>query len=86
MTSSETARSNAVAERRHRVGHRPAAPPTCHAAAARRKHAPAGGQIRPATTKVFEELVVPADSVLGLQLETTLSSERAQVEDRSTQG
>jgi hypothetical protein len=27
-------------------------------------------------------LVVPADSVLGLQLETSLNSERAQVEDR----
>ncbi len=31
--------------------------------------------------KTFEELIVPADSVLGLQLETTLTSERAKVED-----
>jgi hypothetical protein len=31
--------------------------------------------------QALSELVVPADSVLGLQLETTLSSERAQVED-----
>ncbi len=30
----------------------------------------------------FEELVVPADSVIGLQIETTLTSETARVEDR----
>ena len=30
----------------------------------------------------MEELVVPTDSVLGLQLETSLNSERAQIEDR----
>jgi hypothetical protein len=30
----------------------------------------------------LEELVVPTDSVLGLQLETSLNSERAQIEDR----
>jgi len=30
----------------------------------------------------FEELVVSADSVIGLQTETTLTSERARVEDR----
>jgi hypothetical protein len=30
----------------------------------------------------FEELVVAADSVIGLQTETTISSERARVEDR----
>ena len=30
----------------------------------------------------FEELILPASSVIGLQLETTLSSERARVEDR----
>jgi type IV secretory pathway VirB10-like protein len=29
----------------------------------------------------FEELVVPADSVIGLQLESTISSERARIED-----
>ena len=30
----------------------------------------------------FEELVVPASSVIGLQVETPLSSERARIEDR----
>jgi hypothetical protein len=32
--------------------------------------------------KTFEELVVSAESVLGLQIESALSSERARVEDR----
>jgi hypothetical protein len=32
--------------------------------------------------KTFEELVVAADSVIGLQAETTVTSERARVEDR----
>jgi type IV secretory pathway VirB10-like protein len=32
--------------------------------------------------KTFEELVVPAESVIGLQTETPLSSERARIEDR----
>jgi hypothetical protein len=32
--------------------------------------------------KTFEELVVGANSVIGLQLETSVSSERAKVEDR----
>ena len=32
--------------------------------------------------KTFEELVVPADSVIGLQSETTVTSERARIEDR----
>jgi hypothetical protein len=31
---------------------------------------------------VFEELTVASDSVIGLQTETTLSSERARIEDR----
>jgi len=35
----------------------------------------------PAPEKTFEELVVPADSVVGLQTETTISSERSRVED-----
>jgi type IV secretory pathway VirB10-like protein len=35
-----------------------------------------------APEKQFDELVVSADSVIGLQLETSLSSERARVEDR----
>jgi hypothetical protein len=38
-------------------------------------------QQAPPPAEAFSELVVPADSVLGLQLETSLSSERAQVED-----
>jgi type IV secretory pathway VirB10-like protein len=33
-------------------------------------------------TPHFEELVLPASSVIGLQVETALSSERAQLEDR----
>ena len=33
-------------------------------------------------TSTFEELVLPAASVIGLQLETALTSERAHVEDR----
>lgn len=32
--------------------------------------------------KIFDELVVSADSVIGLQTESTISSERARVEDR----
>ena len=32
--------------------------------------------------KTFEELVVPADSVIGLQAETTITSDRARIEDR----
>src|SRR5690606_5887443 len=30
----------------------------------------------------FEELTVPADAVIGLELETTVSSETAEIEDR----
>ncbi len=36
----------------------------------------------PEPQKTFEELVVPADSVIGLQTETSISSEHARVEDR----
>ena len=32
--------------------------------------------------KLFQELVVPADSVIGLQIENTISSEHARIEDR----
>jgi type IV secretory pathway VirB10-like protein len=35
----------------------------------------------PEPQKTFEELVVPADSVIGLQTETSISSEHARVED-----
>jgi hypothetical protein len=36
----------------------------------------------PEPQKVFQELVVPADSVIGLQTDVSISSERARVEDR----
>jgi hypothetical protein len=36
----------------------------------------------PVPVKIYEELVVPSDSVIGLQLDTPLSSERARLEDR----
>ena len=39
-------------------------------------------EMEKAPEKTFEELVVAAGSVIGLQLETTLTSERAKVEDR----
>jgi hypothetical protein len=32
--------------------------------------------------KLYEELVVPADSVIGLQIENTITSDRAKVEDQ----
>jgi hypothetical protein len=41
----------------------------------------AAGSARPAEP-VFDEIVIPASSVIGLELETTVTSERAQVEDR----
>ncbi len=40
-----------------------------------------GREVEP-PAPTFEELTVAADSVIGLQTETTLSSERARVEDR----
>lgn len=40
-------------------------------------------EVAPATpTREFLELVVPSSSVIGLQMDTSLSSERARVEDR----
>jgi len=36
----------------------------------------------PPTEPLFEELVIPAESVVGLQVETAVTSEDAQVEDR----
>ncbi len=39
-------------------------------------------QPEPPRQPQFEELILPASSVIGLQLESTLSSERARVEDR----
>jgi type IV secretory pathway VirB10-like protein len=41
---------------------------------------PAEAPLRP--ERVFEEVILPASSVVGLELETTVTSERAQVEDR----
>jgi type IV secretory pathway VirB10-like protein len=43
---------------------------------------PFESQPEPPRTPQFEELVLPASSVIGLQVETALSSERAQLEDR----
>lgn len=43
---------------------------------------PAEAQPEPPRVPQFEELVLPASSVIGLQVETALSSERARVEDR----
>jgi type IV secretory pathway VirB10-like protein len=43
---------------------------------------PFESQPEPPRPPQFEELVLPASSVIGLQVETALSSERAQVEDR----
>jgi hypothetical protein len=56
----------------------PDAPPVAHVE--ERQAEPAVAPEPPQST--FEELTVTADSVIGLQTETTLSSERARVEDR----
>jgi type IV secretory pathway VirB10-like protein len=46
--------------------------------------APVQAAVQPEEPRVpqFEEVILPASSVIGLQLETSLSSERARVEDR----
>lgn len=36
----------------------------------------------PAPTRIFDELVIPSSSVIGLRIETPVSSERARLEDR----
>lgn len=36
----------------------------------------------PAPTGIFDELVIPSSSVIGLRIETPVSSERARLEDR----
>jgi hypothetical protein len=36
----------------------------------------------PEAQRLFEELTIPSDSVLGLQIDSTISSEHARVEDR----
>jgi hypothetical protein len=45
-------------------------------------HAPEIARAPEPPAKTFEELVVSADSVIGLQMDTAVSSERARVEDR----
>jgi hypothetical protein len=58
--------------------------PAAEAAPARPDDRPAQEAIRPAEPpqRTFEELVVSADSVIGLQNETRVTSETARVEDR----
>src|SRR5258708_5578356 len=43
---------------------------------------PVEAQPEPPRVPQFEEVIVPAGSVIGLQLETALSSDRARLEDR----
>lgn len=59
-------------------------PPVDVVAAARTEEPRAPEPVRPPDppAKTIEELVVSADSVIGLQMETSISSERARVEDR----
>ena len=57
-------------------------PPAAEVASAR-EPAPAAGRVEaPAPQPDFRELVIPADAVMGLRLETTVSSEGSHVEDR----
>ena len=62
----------------------PAAPVVTPAPPITVAEAPRPIEPQPAAPAVpqFEEVIVPAASVIGLQLESTLSSERARVEDR----
>jgi hypothetical protein len=61
-----------------------APPPSPEAAPARPDDLPAQEAVRPVEPpqRMFEELVVSADSVIGLQNETRVTSETARVEDR----
>jgi hypothetical protein len=43
---------------------------------------PAESQPEPPRVPQFEEVILPSSSVIGLQLETSLSSERSRLEDR----
>jgi hypothetical protein len=45
---------------------------------------PDRGVVQQAPRKTFDELVIPADSVIGLQVETAVSTERAKIEDKVT--
>lgn len=62
----------------------PAAAPIAEPAAPRVEEPPAPEPARAPEppARVFEELVVTAESVIGLQTETALTSERARVEDK----
>ena len=62
----------------------PASPSPAEAPAPRQEDVRAAETPRTAEppTSTFVDLVVPADSVVGLQMETLVSSERAHVEDR----
>lgn len=61
----------------------PAAPPPARAETVDRAPEPPQAVASPAPPqKTYEELVVSADSVIGLQSDTTVTSERARVEDR----
>jgi type IV secretory pathway VirB10-like protein len=55
-------------------------PPAAHAIEASKPIDPP--QPEPARAPQFDELILPASSVIGLQIETSTSTERARVEDR----
>ena len=42
-----------------------------------------GPVVQEPARKLYDELVIPADSVIGLQVENAVTTERAKVEDRS---
>lgn len=46
------------------------------------REAPRGAEPPPAAIAQFEEVVLPSSSVIGLEIDTPLSSERARIEDR----
>ena len=87
---SRTTRTETPAERpAPSNGGTPAAQPQPQPAPAAPPPAPVVEQPRPVETQPaappvpqFEEVIVPSSSVIGLQLDTTLSSERARLEDR----
>lgn len=60
----------------------PAAPAAASSAPAFEPPRPVEPQPAAAPVPQFEEVIVPASAVIGLQLESTLTSERARVEDR----
>lgn len=60
----------------------PQAPPVQAPAPALEQLKPAEPQPEPPRVPQFEEVILPSSSVIGLQLETSLSSERSRLEDR----